>query len=84
MLGLGLMVPLLLAAPVQCPTNQEPRRQRTEPPAEAVYHNAEHLRDLGYVQAEQATLRYLIGHYPQSRWAERARLDLTERPSSQK
>ena len=79
MMGIGLMVPLLLAAPVQCPTNQEPRRERVEPPAEAVYRNAEHLRELGYEQAEEATLRYVISHYPQSRWAERARQDLGER-----
>ncbi len=76
-LGVGLLVPLLLAAPVQCPTDQEPHREPTEPPAAAVYRSAEHLRELGYSQAEEATLRYIIAHYPQTRWATRARDDLT-------
>jgi hypothetical protein len=75
-LGAGLLVPLLLAAPVQCPAYQEPSREPVEPPAEAVYHSAVHLRELGYEQAEEATLRYLIAHYPQTRWAVRAREDL--------
>jgi outer membrane protein assembly factor BamD (BamD/ComL family) len=73
-----VLAPLLLFAPVQCPAHREPRRVREEPPAEAVYHSAEHLRDLGYDQAEEATLRYLISRYPQSRWAERAREDLEQ------
>lgn len=77
--GLVLLVPLLLAAPVQCPSQQEPRRDRSEPPAEAVYQSALNLRELGYVQAEEATLRYVISHYPGTRWAERARLDLSDR-----
>lgn len=77
--GLVLLVPLLLAAPVQCPAQQEPRRQRVEPPAEAVYQSALNLREQGYVQAEEATLRYVITHYPGTRWAERARIDLAER-----
>jgi hypothetical protein len=78
-LGLVLLVPFLLAAPVQCPSQQEPRRERVEPPAEAVYRSALNLREQGYVQAEEATLRYVITHYPGTRWAERARLDLAER-----
>jgi len=77
--GLFLLVPLLLAAPIQCPSQQEPRRERAEPPAEAVYQSALNLRELGYVQAEEATLRYVITHYPGTRWAERARLDLEGR-----
>ncbi len=77
--GFALLVPLLLAAPVQCPANQEPRRERVEPPAEAVYRSALNLREAGYAQAEVETLRYLINHYPGTRWAERARLDLAER-----
>ena len=76
--GIALLVPLLLAAPLQCPTAQDPRRDRTQPPAEAVYRSAVNLRELGYSQAEEATLRYLIANYPQSRWAERARIDLGE------
>jgi outer membrane protein assembly factor BamD (BamD/ComL family) len=71
------MVPLLLAAPVQCPSEQEPRHALVEQPAEAVYRSAMNLRALGYSQAEEETLRYLIEQYPGSRWAERARLDLT-------
>lgn len=74
---MALMVPLLLAAPVQCPTNQDPRRESQEPPAEAVYRSALNLRELGYREAEEATLRHLISLYPQSRWAERARIDLS-------
>ncbi len=73
------MVPLLLAAPVQCPSEQEPSRTRVEQPAEAVYRSALNLRALGYAQAEEETLRYLIAQYPGSRWAERARIDLAER-----
>ena len=78
-MGVGLLVPLLLAAPVQCPAYQEPPRAPAEPPAEAVYHSAEHLRELGYEQAEDATLHYLVSHYPNSRWAARAREDLEHR-----
>lgn len=81
--GLAIMVPLLLAAPVQCPTNQDPRRESVEPPAEAVYRSALNLRELGYVDAEEETLRHLINQYPQSRWAERARLELSERQGSE-
>lgn len=77
--GYALMVPLLLAAPVQCPAEQEPSRTRVEEPAEAVYQSALNLRALGYAQAEEETLRYLIAQYPGSRWAERARLDLRDR-----
>lgn len=77
MAGLLLLGPVLLFAPVQCPTNREPRRIREEPPAEAVYMSAQNLREQGYHQAEEATLRYLISHYPQSRWAARAREELS-------
>ena len=76
LLGVAVLVPLLLAAPVQCPAYQEPPREPAEPPAEAVYHSAEHLRELGYRRAEEATLRYLVERYPDSRWAARAREDL--------
>lgn len=78
MTGICLLTPLLLFAPVQCPAQREPRRVREEPPAEAVYRSAEHLRELGYAQAEEATLRYLISRYPESRWATRARSDLEQ------
>jgi len=78
-MGVAIMVPLLLAAPVQCPAYQDPRREPVEQPAEAVYRSALRLRELGYRQAEEATLRHLISRYPQSRWAERARIDLSSR-----
>ncbi len=76
MTGLFLLAPLLLFAPVQCPAHREPRRVREEPPAEAVYRSAQHLREMGYHQAEQETLRLLITRYPQSAWAARAREEL--------
>lgn len=75
--GVAVLVPLLLAAPVQCPSQREPRREQVEPPAEAVYQSAVHLRELGYIQAERATLEYLIENYPGTRWSERARLELS-------
>jgi hypothetical protein len=78
--GLFILAPMLLFAPVQCPANREPRRIREEPPAEAVYHSALHLREQGYHQAEQETLRYLISRYPQSRWAAQAREELEDTP----
>jgi len=73
----GLVVlTLLLGAPTQCPAHRDTRRERVEPPGEAIYGAAQHLADEGHTRAHVATLRYIIERYPGTRWAARARADL--------
>ena len=51
---------------------------RETPPAEAVYGAARHLKHQGHLRAYEATLRYLIDQYPDSRAAAGARDDLEQ------
>lgn len=75
----GLLL-LVLGAPVQCPVHREPSRERTTPPADAVYEAAEHLQGLGDEAAHRATLRYIVERYPGTQAAARARDELSVEP----
>jgi outer membrane protein assembly factor BamD (BamD/ComL family) len=69
------VAPLLLAAasvafaaPLQCARKTGPEMRTEDDPAEVLYGLAE-------------TLRYLVSRYPESRFAQAARLDLGPTPS---
>lgn len=73
-----LFVSALSTAPMQCARETEPDKAMEEEPGEALYALAEQFRERGDRDARAATLRYLVDHYPSSRFAERARQDLSE------
>ena len=69
---------LWLETPQGLAHDVEPDKAMEEEPGEALYNLAEQFRERGDRDARAATLRYLIEHYPTSRFAARARLDLEE------
>jgi outer membrane protein assembly factor BamD (BamD/ComL family) len=83
----GAVLSLLLAsasfAPFQCASEADPNKRREEEPGEALYGLAEQFKAKGEQVARADTLRYLIKKYPTSRFAERARLDLSEAETGQ-
>jgi outer membrane protein assembly factor BamD (BamD/ComL family) len=86
-LGLrGVALSLLLAsaslAPFQCAGEVDPNKRREEEPGEALYGLAEQFKARGDQRARADTLRYIIKKYPTSRFAERARLDLSDAEAS--
>ena len=73
----GFVVAATLAlAPFQCPGDPDPQMRREESAPEAVWLLAEHLRHEGHTEARLDALHFLIRRYPNSRFAERARLEL--------
>ncbi|HKQ68304.1 MAG TPA: hypothetical protein VJT73_03155 [Polyangiaceae bacterium] len=62
-------------APYQCARSPD-RSAREETPGEALYAVAQKLRAEGDEQGYRTTLHYLVDHYPSSRFAAAARLDL--------
>jgi outer membrane protein assembly factor BamD (BamD/ComL family) len=75
-----LVVPLLLAAvlsaPLQCARKPGPELRTEDDPAEVLYTLAERFKTQGNAAARTETLRYLVSRYPESRFAQAARLDL--------
>lgn len=67
----------LASAPLQCSREPEPELRRYETPPEALYVLAERFKAKGDVPAYRDTLVYLVERYPSSRFAERAKQDLT-------
>src|SRR5262245_57750904 len=65
---------LLAFAPLQCPTPQHPATAREEGPADALWALANQFGTENNAQARDRTLRFLIDRYPNSRYAERARI----------
>jgi outer membrane protein assembly factor BamD (BamD/ComL family) len=65
-------------APLQCSRDpDDPEAQRYETPPEALYDLASRFKERGDAAAWQKTLDYLVERYPNSRFAARARSDLT-------
>jgi hypothetical protein len=62
-------------APLQCSSDPDPDLRRYETPGEALYGLAGQLKARGNEAGWRDTLKYLIEHYPNSRFAERAKQD---------
>ena len=73
-----MVAAVIAAAPYQCSSDRDPAHATEERPAEALYHLAAELQQAGDVPAWRHTLRYLIQHYPSSRFAVMAKQDLGE------
>jgi hypothetical protein len=69
-------------APLQCSSDPDPDVRRYETPGEALYGLAGQLKARGNRDGWRDTLRYLIDHYPNSRFAERAKQDLADASGS--
>lgn len=65
-------------APFQCSSEPDPAKALEETPGEALYQLAGEFRSAGDEPAWASTLRYLIEHYPSSRFATMAKLDLDQ------
>jgi hypothetical protein len=63
-------------APLQCSGDPDPDVRRYETPGEALYGLATQLKAKGNEAGWRDTLQYLIEHYPNSRFAQRAKQDL--------
>jgi TolA-binding protein len=76
--------PLLLAvaaaalsgAPLQCARQPTAELRTEDDAAEVLYTLAERFKAQGNAQARAETLRFLVSRYPESRFAQAARLDL--------
>jgi hypothetical protein len=62
-------------APYQCGKAPD-RSMREETPGEALYTLAQKLKAEGDEQGYKTTLQYIVNHYPSSRFAVAAKLDL--------
>lgn len=71
-----LLASSLYLAPLQCGSAPDPDRRLEDSPEEALVGLADRFREQGDEAARTRTLQYLIEHYPSSREAERARLEL--------
>ena len=69
----------LSLAPFQCASDPDETLRQEETAPEALWGLAERFRAEHDEHARARTLRYLVDHYPSSRWAERARLALARR-----
>ena len=67
-------------APLQCASDPGPEMRRWEEPGEALYGLAGQFKARGDSAAWKSTLEYLVAHYPNSRFAKRARDDLQPPP----
>lgn len=70
---------LLGHAPLQCSREPEPELRREETPPEALYDLATRFKAKGDVHAYRDTLSYLAERYPSSRFAVRAKEELSVR-----
>jgi hypothetical protein len=70
---------LLAHAPLQCSREPEPELQREETPPEALYDLATRFKAKGDLRAYRETLSYLAERYPSSRFAVRAKTELSAR-----
>jgi hypothetical protein len=67
---------LVSGAPLQCGHTPDAELQEDETPGDALWALAQRFHDTHDVPAERATLRYLVEHYPASRWVPHARESL--------
>jgi len=73
-----LVAAAFAVAPYQCSSDRDPAHAVEETPGEALYQLAGELKRAGDRPGWRHTLRYLIGHYPSSRFAVMAKQDLGE------
>jgi hypothetical protein len=77
-----LAAPVLLAAalgaPLQCGRKLPPEQRTEDDAAEVLYTLAERFKVEGDQAARAKTLRFLMERYPESRFAQAARLDLEQ------
>lgn len=75
---------LLLAAlaPMQCTHPPDDSRAREETAGDGLWALAEDFKAKGNLDAQAATLRFLVARYPGSRRAARARDELDKTPAS--
>jgi TolA-binding protein len=66
------------SAPLQCPSTPPPEQAREDQAPEALWILAQRFSTHGDTQSSYATLRFLVERYPSSRFAERARITLTD------
>lgn len=66
----------LALAPAQCTRKYDPATAREETAGDGLWALAEDFKAKGNLEAQRATLRFLITRYPGSRRAEKARLEL--------
>ncbi len=64
----------LALAPLQCPSPQHPEARLEEGPSDALWALANQFGQENNAAARERTLRFLIDRYPNSRYAERARI----------
>ncbi len=76
--------PILLAtaltAPLQCARKPTVEMRTEDDPAEVLYTLAEKFKAEGNPTARAETLRFLVSRYPESRFAQAAKLDLDAQP----
>jgi hypothetical protein len=60
-------------APLQCGHTPEAELREDETPGDALWAMAQKFHDGHDVEAERATLKYLVERYPASRWVSPAR-----------
>jgi outer membrane protein assembly factor BamD (BamD/ComL family) len=81
---LRLAGPLLLAAalsaPLQCARKPTAEHRTEDDAAEVLYTLAEQFKAQGNAPARAETLRFLVSRYPESRFAQAAKLDLEGAP----
>lgn len=66
----------LARAPIQCASRPRPEAAHEDDPPEALWRLAERFGTENNAASHDETLRFLIERYPNSRWAERARMAL--------
>jgi hypothetical protein len=74
----ALAAVLLATAPLQCGHTPESELQEDETPGDALWKLAQKFREGHDVDAERATLKFLVERYPASRWAAQARDELAQ------
>ncbi len=68
------------AAPLQCARKPGAELRTEDDAAEVLYTLAERFKAQGNAPARAETLRFLVSRYPESRFAQAARLDLEGAP----
>jgi hypothetical protein len=78
-----LLLAATLSAPLQCARRPGPDVRTEDDPAEVLSTLAERFKTQGNAAARTETLRYLVSRYPESRFAQAARLELGVPQTSQ-
>jgi outer membrane protein assembly factor BamD (BamD/ComL family) len=74
---LVLSAAVFAQAPLQCSREPDPALRTYETPPDALYDLAQRFKAKGDTSAWRDTLSYLVERYPSSRFAERAKQDLS-------